>query len=316
MAATLERDYETNHQRVDTLKARLAHLKTSPAFGYGRAVVAQLVPGDVEAYKAERLAEKASGPTINRELYVLAHMIARGRDLGHVTGSLRVRLHRMAESPARSGFFEPGQFQAVQAALPKHLRPVVAFGYESGWRLREITSRCWRHVDLEAGTARLEPGETKNGKPRTIRCSPELVAILRAQRAKAMNKWPGEPLDDRPVFFRPGGRPVGTFYKAWATACEAANVAGRIFHDLRRTAARDMVRRGVPERVAMRRTGHETRDVFDRYNICDEQDDRHAAELLSGRLDVAVAIAAGESQSTTTSTTARKSTLRLVKGRS
>lgn len=198
MAATLERDYETNHQRVDTLKARLSHLKAAPALGYGRAVLAQLAPGDVEAYKAERLAQKASGPTINRELYVLAHMIARGRDLGHVTGSLRVRLHRMAESPARSGFFEPGQFQAIQAALPKHLRPVVAFGYESGWRLREITSRCWRHVDLEAGTVRLEPGETKNGRPRTIRCSPELVAILRAQRAKAVNKWPRDALEDRP----------------------------------------------------------------------------------------------------------------------
>lgn len=198
--------------------------------------------------------------------------------------------------------------------MPKHLRPVVAFGYESGWRLREITSRRWRHVDLEAGIVRLEPGETKNDKPRTMRCSPELVAILRAQHAKAERKWPGERLDDRPVFFRPGGRPVGTFYKAWATACEAANVAGRLFHDLRRTAARDMVRRGVPERVAMRRTGHETRDVFDRYNIVDEQDDMHAAELLSGRLDVAVAIAGGESKSTTARTTRQKSALRLIKG--
>ena len=241
MAEALERDYGTNGQRLDTLKARLAHLKESPAFACGRAMLARLTPNDVETYKAERLAAKASGATINRELYVLAHMIARGRDLGHVTGTLRVRLHRMAESPARQGFFEPTQYHALMAALPNHLRPVVAFGYESGWRLREITSRCWRHVDLDAGVVRLEPGETKNGRPRTIRCSPELVAILRAQRAKAERRWPGEALDDRPVFFRPKGRPVATFYKAWQTACEAANVAGRIFHDLRRTAARDMV---------------------------------------------------------------------------
>src|SRR4029453_11391938 len=82
MAEALERDYETNGQRLDTLKARLAHLKDSRAFGYGKAMLARLPPPDVECYKAERLAAKASGATINRELYALAHMIARGRDLG------------------------------------------------------------------------------------------------------------------------------------------------------------------------------------------------------------------------------------------
>lgn len=52
----------------------------------------------------------------------------------------------------------------------------------------------------------------------------------------------------------------------------------------------------------MKRTGHETRDmfdVFDRYNVCDEQDDLHAAELLAGRLDVASAIAGNEPKGTT-----------------
>jgi integrase len=72
----------------------------------------------------------------------------------------------MAESPALSGFFEPAQFQAVMAALRKHVHPLVAFGYETGWRLREITSRRWRHMDLEAGMVRLEPGESKSEKPR------------------------------------------------------------------------------------------------------------------------------------------------------
>ena len=59
----------------------------------------------------------------------------------------------------------------------------------------------------------------------------------------------------------------------------------RFLHDCRRTAARNLIRASVAERVAMLLTGHKSRAIFDRYNIINEQELLEAGDQLVAYLE-------------------------------
>jgi integrase len=87
---------------------------------------------------------------------------------------------------------------------------------------------------------------------------------------------------ETPTVFHRSGYPIGDWRKRWHRACRLAGLPGKHLHDCRRTAARNLIRAGVPERVAMMLTGHKTRSIFDRYDIVSEQDLLEAGDRLAG----------------------------------
>lgn len=215
---------------------------------------------------------------VNRELAALKRSLTlalQGRKI-----LTRSYVPMLRESNPRQGFFERLQFEAVERHLPEAIRPVAHFAYLTGWRLSEVVGLTWRQVDFGAATVRLEPGTTKNRAGGMFPFTPELRALLEAQRAitSAVQTKTGRIV---PEVFHRDGAPIRSFRRAWLSACLAAGVPGRIFHDFRRTAVRNLERAGVPRSVAMQMVGHKTEAIYRRYAIVSDADLRAAADKLA-----------------------------------
>lgn len=225
----------------------------------------EITPTRLDSYATFRLKEEAARQTVNNELAALR----RGFRLAVEKGLLSVvpvfKLPKVKN--ARTGFFEDGDMAALLLELPTDGRAdVVEFLYHTGWRSGEGRLLQWGFVDMVGEAIRLEQSRSKSGKPRVFpfRLSPPLKALL--QRRWEQRKGP--------FVFHVDGQPIGkgALRCAWARAIKRAGLAGRLIHDLRRSAARNLRRAGVPEGVIMALCGWETRSMFDRYDIINEED--------------------------------------------
>lgn len=278
-------DYKANGKKSQAHVQRRLEKHLTPYFTGRRLTI--ITTSDVRAYVAHRQAQTetndageaipapAANATINRELAILKRAFTLAMQGGKVMQ--RPHIPMLQERNVRQGFFEREQFEAVRKPLSDDVAPVATFAYLTGWRKSEILALQWRQVDFKAGCVRLEPGTTKNGEGRTFYFTDELKTLLESRKTASVVG--GSRIV--PWVFHRNGAPIRTFQKAWESACKGAGVPGRIFHDFRRTAVRNLVRAGVPERVAMQMTGHKTRSVFERYNVVSESDLRSAASRLN-----------------------------------
>ncbi len=279
-AADMLTDYQINKKRShDNLKNTIIDGALEPWFRGRR--MADITTVDVRAYIKDRLDKGYANATINRELSALKRMFKLAKQAGRFVGDVP-HIPMLAEHNVRKGFFERAQFDAVRNRLAPMYQGLVTLAYYTGWRVAdELLPLEWHQVDRAAGIIRLEPGTTKNEGGRMFKYGEleELVAAVEGlwARHEALER---QGIITPLVFCRRKGQRVRSFWKRWRTACEAAGCPGRIPHDFRRTAVRNLNRAGVPETVAMKITGHKTRSVFDRYDITSEEDLAEASRKL------------------------------------
>jgi integrase len=301
LAEDLLRDYRINARRsLPDAEARW-RLHLRPVFGNLRAV--EPSSDLLTRYVDTRQQVGAENATINRELACLKRMY----HLGLRTTPPKVyrvpAFPKLSENNVRKGFLEDSAYsRLVKSCSELWFRTLLEIGRTYGWRKGELLHMRVKEVDLLARTLRLEPGTTKNRDGREVTMTDTVYALLcECVACKQQDEF---------VFTREDGTPVRDFRKTWWSACVRAGIGrmfcvpcslpvlgtkcetcnsqdltyrGLIFHDLRRTAARNLRRAGVAEGIIQKIGGWKTRSVFERYAIVTQTDIADAMRMLQNR---------------------------------
>jgi integrase len=253
----------------------------------------ELAAEDIGKYIQRRKAEGAKNSSINRVTEVL-------RRAYKLTGIPAPKMERLSEAGnARQGFLSEAELDALISHLPADLQDFTRFGAACGMRKGEIAGLTWKMI--EGDELRIPAEICKNRKARILPLTGELAEIIERRRA-ALPREKNGTLQLCEYIFHRDGAPIAEIRKSWQSAAIAAGIGimvcekcggqgpekycrkcklarsyeGKLFHDLRRTAVRNMVKAGVNTQVAKQWSGHRSDSMFERYSILTTDDMREA----------------------------------------
>jgi integrase len=261
----LKADFEIRGKWNPQANSNVQHVRA--AFGNIRATA--LTGEQVDHYIQRRLSDGAAKASINR----VTQLLKQAYGLADLPAP---RIRRLDETDnVRRGFFTEAEVRRVLTNLPSELADFTLFAWLTGMRKGEIASLRWE--DFDGDCIRLRAEDAKNGTARLIPLEGELVELIERRKTARPFEIQGMSMLSGLIFHR-AGEAIREFRKSWATACRLAG-AQRLFHDLRRSACRNMVAAGVAQVTAMQLSGHKTDSMFRRYAIVAENDMRAALRM-------------------------------------
>jgi integrase len=267
-------------------RSRLEYKLTHLAEVFAGDLALTITTARIDRYADARVASGAAAATVNRELAALrrAFRIAVRKQLLPTMPVVTL----LPEDNVREGFIDPPEFARLLGKLRELDAPAVAdaaeFAYLTCFRRSNALGAVWPWFKLEldrsgtvvGGSVRLPGAVTKNKKPLALPLTGALLALV-------ARRWT-QRVPECPFVFHRAGRPLGRFAAPWNAACHAVGLPRMLFHDLRRSGARNYRRAHVGEKVIQRIGGWKTTSMFERYNVLDERDLADAGERLSAFL--------------------------------
>jgi integrase len=265
-----KRDNDSWQTNVGRARHLLRHL--------GDKLADQLSLKDIDAYRNARFAEvtrrklvPAPG-TVDREVALLLRVLNYSVSCGELPRNPLAGVKLLRKPNIRRTVVTEEAFEKLLGRASEAFRPILLVAYDHGLRKGEILDLTWEQLDLKEGVIRLAPQDTKGGEHRVVYLTSRTLAAIAALPRR---------LHATHVFVNPEtGERWKEVRRMFSRACAAAGLKGVWFHDLRRSFVTNARRRGIPESVVMKLSGHRTRAVFERYNVVSEDDLKSAVRQL------------------------------------
>lgn len=256
---------ENGKKSLDDLQERWDE-KLKPVFGHLR--VANIRTPQIVTYRSQRLEAGAAPSTVNREVAVIKRMLNLGIQNGKIQPTLKISLPDLEENNRRMGFVKHHEYEKLSAyfaGVGLWMSALFETAHAFGFRVSELLKLKVNQIDLNERVIRLE--QTKSGEPRNVKMTTKVFHLIKLC-------CEGKTSDDYVFtrFLKGRHKRIVDFRVVWENGCKAAGVPDLLFHDLRRTGARNLRNSGVPETTVMAIGGWKTRSVFERYVITDEND--------------------------------------------
>jgi integrase len=265
-----KRDNDSWRSDVSRAKPLVQHI--------GHRQAAQLNLGDIDQYRNLRLAETTrrgrppSPQTLDHEVALVKRILNYAVACGKLTTNSVSKVPLLRKSNVRSVVMTEEKFGELLAAADPELQPILLLAYETGMRKGEVLNVRRAQVDLKEGTISLSSGDTKTEEARKVYLTGRTLAALKALPTHLRSEY---------LFVNPKtGKRWSEIRRMFGRACKKVGLSGVWFHDTRRSFCTNARRRGIPESVVMRMSGHKTRTVFARYNIVEDDDVKRAVLQL------------------------------------